>query len=323
MRALFGILLACLAPVLGASSALAQDSWPSRPVKIIVPFPAGGSTDIIAREVAQGLTAKFGQQFLVDNRPGAGGTVGTAAVAKSPGDGYTFLVTASHHTIVPSLYPQITYDPLKDLRGVSLLVTVPVVVVAHPSVPIKTVKDLIAYDKSHPGKLNYGSSGAGGVNHLSAELFNYLANTRLTHIAYKGTAPAMQDLIAGHVQIMFDAILTSLPHIRSGAIKPIALTGTRPSPLFPGLPTVADSGLPGYETSAWVAMFAPAGTPPEIITQVSDEARRVLSQPAFKERQQSQGVEIAASTPQELDDVVKAEIPKWSTLIKKVGVTAE
>lgn len=320
MRALFGVLLACLAVVAGVPSASAQDGWPNRPVKIVVPFPAGGSTDIIAREIAQGLTTKFGQQFIVDNRPGAGSTLGTTAVAKAPGDGYTFLVTSSHFSIVPSLYPQLNYDPLKDLQSVSMLVNIPVIVVANPSLPVKTIKDLIAYDKSHPGKLNFGSSGAGGVNHLSGELFNHLAGTRLTHIAYKGTAPAMQDLIAGHVQIMFDAILTSLPHIRSGTIKPIAWTGAKPSPVLPDLPTVAASGLPGYATASWLAMFAPAGTPPDIVTKVNDEVRRILNQPAIKERQQSLGVEIVASTPEQLDAVVKSEISTWSTLIKKVGV---
>jgi tripartite-type tricarboxylate transporter receptor subunit TctC len=322
-RALTGILLACLASIMGTSVALAEDAWPNRPVKIIVPFPAGGSTDIVARELAHGLTAKFGQQFLVENRPGAGSTVGTAAAAKSPADGYTFLVTSSHYSIVPSLYKQLTYDPLKDLKGVSLLVDIPVIVVANPSVPFGTVKELIAYDKSHPGKLNFGSSGSGGVNHLSGELFNFLAGTHLTHIAYKGTAPAMQDLIAGHVQLMFDAILTSLPHIRTGAIKPIAWTGAKPSAVLPNLPTVASAGLSGYETASWLALFAPTGTPPDIIAKVGDEVRRILNQPAIRERQESQGVAIVASTPQQLDDTVKSEISKWSALIKKAGVKVE
>jgi tripartite-type tricarboxylate transporter receptor subunit TctC len=317
------MLLACLATILGASVALAEDAWPNRPVKIIVPFPAGGSTDIVAREIAHGLTAKFGQQFLVENRPGAGSTVGTAAAAKSPADGYTFLVTSSHYTIVPSLYRQLTYDPLKDLTGVSLLVDIPVIVVANPSVPFGTVKELIAYDKSHPGKLNFGSSGSGGVNHLSGELFNFLAGTHLTHIAYKGTAPAMQDLIAGHVQIMFDAILTSLPHIRTGAIKPIAWTGAKPSAVLPNLPTVASAGLSGYETASWLALFAPTGTPSDIIAKVGDEVRRILNQPAIRERQEALGVAVVASTPQQLDATVKSEIPKWSALIQKAGVKVE
>ncbi len=323
MRALIAILLTCLAQVIVVPAASAQDGWPKRPVKIIVPFPAGGSTDIVAREIAQGLTAKFGQQFLVENRPGAGSTVGTAAVAKAPGDGYTFLVTSSHFAIVPSLYENLTYDPLKDLKGVSLLVNIPVILVATPSAPFKTVAELIEYDKKNPGKLNFGSSGAGGVNHLSGELFNHMAGTKLTHIAYKGTAPAMQDLMAGHVQIMFDAISTSLPNIRAGHIKAIAWTGAKPSPVLPELPTVAASGLPGYDTTSWLAMFAPAGTPQEIVTKVSDEVRQILNQPTVKERQVAQGVEIVASTPQQLDAIVQTEMPKWSALIKKIGVKAE
>lgn len=323
MRALIGILLACLAQALAIPTASAQDGWPNRPVKIIVPFPAGGSTDIVAREIAQGLTAKFGQQFLVENRPGAGSTVGTAAVAKAPGDGYTFLVTSSHFAIVPSLYENLTYDPLKDLKGVSLLVNIPVILVASPSAPFTTVRELIEYDKKNPGKLNFGSSGAGGVNHLSGELFNHMAGTKLTHIAYKGTAPAMQDLMAGHVQIMFDAISTSLPNIRAGHIKAIAWTGAKPSAVLPDLPTVAAAGLPGYDTTSWLAMFAPASTPQEIVTKVSEEVRQILSQPAVKERQVAQGVEIVASTPDQLDATVRTEMPKWSALIKMVGVKAE
>ncbi|WP_421998518.1 tripartite tricarboxylate transporter substrate binding protein [Reyranella sp.] len=323
MRALIGLLMACLAPLLGLSSARAEAPWPDRPVKIVVPFPAGGSTDIVARELAQGLTAKFGQQFLVENKPGAGSTLGTASVAKAPPDGYTFLVTSSHYSIVPSLYPHLGYDPLKDLAGVALLVNIPVILVANPAVPAKTVKELIAYDKAHPGKLNFGSSGAGGVNHLSGELFNHMAGTHLTHIPYKGTAPAMQDLMAGNVQLMFDAISTSLPNIKAGTIKPIAWTGPKASPVLPDLPTISGSGLPGYETASWLAMFAPAGTPPDIISKVSEEVRRILDQPTVRQRQQAQGVEIVASTPQQLDAVVRTEIPKWSNLIKTVGVKIE
>lgn len=323
MRAFIGVLLACLAQAIAITGASAQDGWPNRPVKIIVPFPAGGSTDIVAREIAQGLTAKFGQQFIVENRAGAGSTVGTAAVAKAPGDGYTFLVTSSHFSIVPSLYETLPYDPHKDLKGVSLLVNIPVILVATPSAPFKTVAELIEYDKKNPGKLNFGSSGAGGVNHLSGELFNYMAGIKLTHIAYKGTAPAMQDLMAGHVQIMFDAISTSLPNIRAGHIKAVAWTGAKPSPVLADLPTVAASGLPGYDTTSWLAMFAPAGTPQEIVNKVSDEVREILNQPAVKERQLAQGVEIVASTPQQLDATVQAEMPKWSALIKKIGVKAE
>jgi len=323
MRILITVLLALIAPLSSMSIASANSDWPSRIVKIIVPFPAGGSTDIIAREVAQGLTAKFGQSFIVENRPGAGSTVGTAAVARAPADGYTFLITSSHFAIVPSLYEQLQYDPARDLKGVSLLVNIPVILVATPSLPVKSVKELIEYDKRSPGKLNFGSSGAGGINHLSGELFNNMAGTNLVHIPYKGTAPAMQDLLSGNIQIMFDAISTSLPNIKAGLIKPIAWTGAKPSPALPELPTIGDSGLPGYNTTSWLAMFAPAGVPPDLIAKISREINVILNKPEVKERQISQGVEIVASTPQELDRIVETEMPKWSAFVKLIGIKAE
>lgn len=323
MRLLITILFALTAQLSSIGIASAVSDWPNRIVKIIVPFPAGGSTDIIAREVAQGLTTKFGQPFIVENRPGAGSTVGTAAVARSPADGYTFLITSSHYAIVPSLYESLQYDPAQDLKGVSLLVNIPVILVATPSLPVKSVKELVAYDKSNPGKLNFGSSGAGGINHLSGELFNNMAGTKLVHIPYKGTAPAMQDLLSGNIQIMFDAISTSLPNIKAGLIKPIAWTGAKPSPALPDLPTIGNSGLPGYDTTSWLAMFAPAGTPPEVIAKISDEIRATLNKPDVKERQTSQGVEIVASSPQELDRIVATELPRWYAFVKKIGVKAD
>jgi tripartite-type tricarboxylate transporter receptor subunit TctC len=311
----FAFMLLGQTALIGGASA----AWPDHPVKIVVPFPAGGSTDIVAREVAQGLSEKFGQPFVVENRAGAGSTAGTTFVARSEGDGYTFLVTSSHFSIVPSLYA-LQYDPQKDIRGVSLLVNIPVILVANPNVPAANVKELIAYDKSNPGKLNFGSSGAGGINHLSGELFNGMAGTKLVHIPYKGTAPAMTDLIAGNVQLMFDAISTSLPNIRAGLIKPIAWTGAKPSAVLPNLPTIAASGIPGYDTTSWLAMFAPASTPSDIVEQVSAEVKVILNRPDVRARQEAQGVEIVASTPKQLDDTVAREIPRWSALIKKLGL---
>ncbi|GAP38064.1 tripartite tricarboxylate transporter substrate binding protein [Piscinibacter sakaiensis] len=298
-------------------------AWPAQPVKIVVPFPPGGSTDLIAREIAQGLAAKFGQAFVVENRAGAASTLGTALVAKAPGDGYTFLVTSSHFAIVPSLYEKLPYEPLKDLRGVSMLVNLPVILVATPALPANTVKELIAYDRQHPGKLSFGSSGNGGVNHLSGELFNALAGTRLNHIPYKGAAPAMQDLIGGHVQVMFDAVSTALPHIRSGAIKAIAWTGPQRSAMLPDLPTVAEAGVPNYASSSWLAMFAPAGTPTDIVRKVSEQVRVTLNQPAVREKQAALGVEIVASTPEQLDGTVRQEMTKWGELVRRIGVKAD
>lgn len=305
-----------------AAGANAQAPWPSQPVKIIVPFPAGGSTDLTARDVAQALSAKFGQPFVVENRPGAGSTVGTAAVAKAPADGYTFLVTSSHFSIVPGLYGKLPYDP-KELKGVSLLVNLPVILVATPSLPVKNVRELIDYAKKNPSKVSFGSSGAGGVNHLSGELFNSLAGTKLEHIPYKGTAPAMQDLIGGHVQLMFDAISTSLPNIRAGLIKPLAWTGATRAPVLQDLPTIAESGVPGYASTSWLAMFAPAGTPNDIVRKVSDEIRVALNKPELKEKQTRLGINVITSTPEELDATVRSETAQWGDLIRKIGVKAE
>jgi len=318
------VLMLCLGTLLVLSSgAGAQEKWPSQTVRIIVPFPAGGSTDLTAREVAQGLASEFGGTFIVENRAGAGSTLGTASVAKSPADGYTFLITSSHYSIVPSLYENLQYDPAKDLKGVSLLVNLPVILVATPKLPVRNVKELIEYDRSNPGKLNFGSSGAGGVNHLSGELFNAMASTKLVHVPYKGTAPAMQDLLGGHVQLMFDAISTSLPSIRSGSIKALAWTGARRAAILPDLPTIAESGVPGYDTTSWLAMFAPTGTPDDIVQKVSAAVRKVLNQPALKEKQAALGIEVVASTPAELDQTVRTEMEKWSALIKKLGIKAE
>lgn len=319
--------VACLVLLLlfqagGATFADAQADWPNRTVRIIVPFPAGGSTDIIAREVAHGLSEKFGQSFIVDNRPGAGSTLGTSEVARALGDGYTFLITSSHYTIAPSLYP-ISYDPLKDLKGVSLLVNIPVILVANPEIPVNSVRDIINYDKSHPGKLNFGSSGTGGIAHLSGELFNRMASTKLVHVPYKGTSPAMQDLLAGNVQLMFDAISTSLPNIKAGLIKPIAWTGLKPSAVLPNLPTIDASGLPGYDTTSWLAMFAPAAVPNDLVTQISDEIRTILNKPDVKQRELVQGVEIAATTPKQLDDIVAVELPRWSEFVRNLDLKGD
>lgn len=316
------VALAAMACTVCTAAGAAPSDWPNRPVKIIVPFPAGGSTDIVAREVAQGLTTKFGQTFIVENRPGAASTVGTADVARSPADGYTFLITSSHFAIVPGLYKKLPYDP-KSLKGVSLLVNLPVILVATKSLPVKTVQDLIAYDKKNPGKANFGSSGAGGVNHLSGELFNALAHTSLTHIPYKGTAPAMQDLIGGHVQLMFDAISTSLPNIQAGLIKPIAWTGSKRAAILPDLPTIAESGVPGYSSTSWLAMLAPAGVPADIVHRVSAAVRETLNQPAMRKQQEATGAEVVASTPEVLDETIRVETPKWSELIQKIGIKAE
>lgn len=318
----FSMLLVLASGMAAAGPSMADSDWPNKMVKIVVPFPAGGSTDLLARDIAHSLTKKLGETFIVENKPGASSTIGTHEVARSAPDGYTFLVTSSHFAIVPSLYKDLPYKP-SELRGVSLLVNLPVVMVASTTAPVNSVQDVIDYDKKNPGKLNFGSSGAGGVNHLSGELFNSMANVSLTHVPYKGAAPAMQDLIGGHVQFMFDAISTSLPHIKAGRIKALAWTGKERSAVLPDLPTIDESGVPGYQSTSWLAMFAPAGVPSEIIQRMSKEVSAALNQPELKERLQSQGAEVVSSTPEELDKIVQEDGRKWSELIEQIDLKLE
>ena len=314
--------LAALIVAALAISAQAQ-SWPNKPVKIILPFPPGGSTDLLAREVALGLTTANGQQFVVENKPGAASTLGTAFVAKAPPDGYTFLFTSSHYAIVATLYKNLPYDAKKDLAPVSMVADIPVVLVANAAVPAKSVQELIALAKAKPGTLNFASSGAGGVAHLSGELFKALAGVDLRHVPYKGGAPAMQDLLGGHVQLMFDAISTSLPNIRAGKLHALAWTGKTRSPILPDLPTIAESGVPGYASAAWFAMFAPAGTPKDIIQKLSAQVKAIVSNAALRERQLGLGVDLVGSTPEALEAQLSEEIVKWAKVIKDSGAQAE
>jgi len=314
--------LAALIVAALAISAQAQ-SWPNKPVKIILPFPPGGSTDLLAREVALGLTTANGQQFVVENKPGAASTLGTAFVAKAPPDGYTFLFTSSHYAIVATLYKNLPYDAKKDLAPVSMVADIPVVLVANAAVPAKSVQELIALAKAKPGTLNFASSGAGGVAHLSGELFKALAGVDLRHVPYKGGAPAMQDLLGGHVQLMFDAISTSLPNIRAGKLHALAWTGKTRSPILPDLPTIAESGVPGYASAAWFAMFAPAGTPKDIVQKLSAQVKTIVANPALRERQLGLGVDLVGSTPEALEAQLSEEIVKWAKVIKDSGAQAE
>ena len=315
MRFLAALLL-CL-----ATQALAQ-GYPNRPVKIVVPFPPGGSTDLMAREVARGLTEALGQPFVVENRGGAGSTIGTTAVAKSANDGYTLLFASSHYAIVPGLYKDLTYDPVKDMAPISLVCNVPVVLVVNPAVPAKDVKELIAYTKANPAKVNYASSGSGGVAHLSAEMFNSMAGVKMTHVPYKGGGPAMTDLLGGQVQVFFDGVSTSMPHIRAGTLKPLAWSGKKRVSVLPNLPTVAESGVPGFSSDAWFAMFAPAGTPKDIIEKVSRETAKIVQRPEFRARQLDLGLDMVGSTPAEMEAFLAEELAKWGKVIRDSGATA-
>ncbi|MEO8203045.1 MAG: tripartite tricarboxylate transporter substrate binding protein [Betaproteobacteria bacterium] len=322
MRALLRLLLAA-AVLVFAGSALAQ-TWPSKPVRLIVPYPPGGSADILARAIGQKLAERLGQQVVIDNRPGAGTAIGAEATAKAAADGYTVMLgTVSSHAINPALTPGLKYDPVKDFAPVSLVASIPFALIVHPSLPVHSVKELIALAKSKPGALNFSSAGTGTSNHLAGELFKSMTGTFMVHIPYKGSAPALTDLIGGQVQLMFDLVLTTAPHVKSGAVRALAVTGRERSAALPGVPTVAESGVPGYEVSAWFGIFAPAGTPAAVIGTLNAETVKALRQPDLRDRMASQGAEPVTSTPEQFAAYVKEELAKWTRVVKASGMKVD
>lgn len=316
MKRFFAVLL--LLPCL----AFAQ-GYPARPVRILVPYPPGGATDVMARTVAQKLSEMWQQAAVVENKPGASGTVGSEIVARSAADGYTLLLQGTQHAINLSLYKQLPFDTLRDFAPVAYIASAPFLLVLHPSVPANSVNELIAYIKARPGGLNYGSSGVGGGAHLAGEIFKTSAGVQLTHIPYKGAAPAMADLLGGQVTMVFDPIPTSITQVRAGRIKAIAITSARRSALMPELPTVAESGLPGFEVAAWFGLYAPAATPKDIVAKLNADVNRVLQLPEVKEKFAALGAE---SNPMNTDQFalhLRAEIAKFAKAIKDSGATAE
>ena len=302
--------------------ALAQ-SFPTRPVRIIVPFPPGGATDVMARVIAQKLSESWGQQAVVENKPGASGTIGSDLVAKSVADGYTLLLQGTQHAINLSIYKQLPYDTLRDFTPVAYIAAAPFLLVLHPSVPANSVTELIAYIKAKPGGVNYGSSGVGGAAHLAGEMFKTAAGVQLTHIPYKGAAPAMADLLGGQVPMVFDPIPTSLPHVRGGRIKVLAITSAQRTPLMPEVPTVAESGLPGFEVAAWFGLYAPAATPADIVGKLNADVNRVLQLPEVKEKFAALGADSAPMTTDQFAVHLRTEIAKFAKAIKDSGAKAE
>jgi tripartite-type tricarboxylate transporter receptor subunit TctC len=281
-----------------------------------VPFSPGGGTDLIARLIAQKLTQSLGSTFIVENRPGAGGTVGTAIVAKSPPDGYTLLVVSSSHGINPSVYRSLPYDTMRDLAPVSLLMSGPALLVTHPSVPAKSVKALVALARAQPGALTFGSAGVGTPPHLGGELFKILAKVDMTHVPYKGNAAAFIDLVAGEISLMFPNIVSGLPHVKQGRLRAMAVSSKQRSAIAPEIPTVAESGLPGYEMGSWYGFVAPGGTPVPIIARLQQETAKALQLPDVKEKLTTQGVEAIGSTPDEFRKFLQAEIAQWGKVIR-------
>jgi tripartite-type tricarboxylate transporter receptor subunit TctC len=321
-RHLTGIL--ALALLGSAPAAWAQASpYPDKPVKLVVPYPPGGPTDIVARVVAQKLQDALGQPFVVENRPGAGGNPGAEAVARSAPDGYTLVVATTAHAINPSLFSKLSYQLMKDFAPVSQLTAGPLVIVAHPALPANNVKELIALAKSKSGGLNFGSSGNGQSTHLSAELFSAMAGVKMSHVPYKGSAPALTDVMAGQTDLMFDTMLSALPHVKAGKLKALAVTSAQRSPVAPDVPTVAEGGLPGYEAIAWNGLLAPAGTPAPVVAKLNAELKKVLESPDVKQRFEAQGFTPMWNSPTDYRAFMQAEVDKWAKVVKTSGATVD
>lgn len=309
-----------------SANAMAQSaaSYPSKPIRIVVPFTAAGTTDIVARAVGADMARVFGQAVAIENRAGAGGNLGSDVVAKAAPDGYTLLVGAvSPQAINVSLYSNMPYDVMRDFEHISLLAAVPNLLEVHPGVPVKTVKELIEYARARPGKLAYASSGSGTSIHLSAELFKAMTGVDMLHIPYKGSAPAVADLMAGQVQLMFDNLPSSIQQVRAGKLRAIAVTSLRRSPVLPDVPTIAESGLPGYEASSWFGMHAPAKTSKDIVNKLHATVAKALRTPEMIERFTSLGADPVGNTPEQFTEFVRDEIVKWAKVVKASGAKVE
>ncbi len=314
---------AALALVLFAGAAVAQ-SWPARPVRLISPFAPGGGADITSRAVAQKLAASLGQQVIVDNRGGAGGMLGVDLAAKSPPDGYTLVMgTIGPIAINPSLLSKMPYDPIRDLAPISQAAVAVNVLVVHPSLPVKSVKEFIALAKSRPNDLNYGSSGSGAADHLAGELFNAMVGVKMAHIAYKGGAPAMLDLVGGNVQLVFSTLSTATAAIEGNRVRALAVAGSQRFPGMPDLPTMSEAGLKGFEVNNWYGLFAPAGTPKDIIARVSADAAKALAMADVKKRLMDSGIIAVSSTPEAFAAYIRAETDKWGKVIRSANIKAD
>ncbi|KAA0181037.1 tripartite tricarboxylate transporter substrate binding protein [Cupriavidus cauae] len=309
-----GIAMMALGP------AAAQEPWPSRPVTIVVPFPAGGGTDAFARPLAAQLSKQLGKQFVIDNRGGAGGTVGASLASKAAPDGYTIFIGGAHHVIAPSFYKKLDYDIEKDFVPITVIAQPPQVVVVNPTkVQARTLQELIAYARQNPGKLNYGSAGNGSSHHLAGELFKIQTKTFITHIPYKGAGPALSDLIAGQVDMVFDGLGSSAQHIRGGRIRALAVAAPKRSPAFPDVPTAAEAGVPNYEVSTWYALWVPKNTPKEISDKLYAEVNKALNTPELKQIWLNNGSETPSYTPDQFAQFQRAEIKRWAQVVQQSG----
>ena len=312
--------LACVASTL--SLAAHGQNYPVKPVRIVVTFTPGGPTDIQGRMLGEKLAQRMGQQFIIDNRGGAGGNIGMDVAAKSPPDGYTLVFsTVGTWAVNPHLY-KLPYDVLKDFAPITQVSTAPGALIVHPSVPVKSVKELLALARKRPGELNYGSSGVGGFGHICGELFTVMTGTKMTHIPYKSSGPALTDLMGGQIQVLFNNLISTTPHVKSGRVRGLATTGAKRSLALPDLPTLDEAGLKGYENSSWSAVAAPAGTPPAIIARLHKEFMEILRMPDIQKRHAEVGAEIIASTPEQYHAYLKSELAKFAKLVKAAGIKA-
>jgi tripartite-type tricarboxylate transporter receptor subunit TctC len=316
------LLLALALTLAAAGNALAQ-AWPNKPVKIIFGFPAASATDVVARAVGQKLSERWGQPVVIDNRPGAGGNLGSEIAAKLPPDGYNIFFGTVANAISTSYYSKLNYDYLKDFTPITLVATTPLVLAVNPSVPVKNVKELVAYLKANPGKVDFGSGGPGTSNHLAGEMFKAATGTDMTHVPYKGTPAAYMDLMSGRISLMFDNIVAVMPHVKSGALKPIAVTSANRATSLPDVPTVAESGIPGFEAVSWIGALVPAGTPREIVDKIHTDIVAVLRMPDVQEKLAASGAVVVGNTQQQFAAWNRNEIDKWAKAVKASGAKGD
>jgi tripartite-type tricarboxylate transporter receptor subunit TctC len=315
--------LALFAAALTTPFAAAATDYPNKPVKILFGFPAASATDVIARATGQKLSEKWGQPVVIDNRPGAGGNLGSELAAKQPADGYTIFFGTVANAISTSYYTKLNYDYLKDFTPITLVATTPLVLVANPAVPVNSVKELIAYAKANPGKLNFGSGGLGTSNHLAGEMFKSATGADLVHVPYKGTPAAYADLMSGRISLMFDNIVAAMPHIKSGKLKPIAVTSAKRAPSLPEVPTVAEAGIPGFEAVSWIGALVPAGTPKDIVDKLHTDLVAVLRMQDLQEKLSPLGAFVVGSTQEQFAAWNRNEIAKWAKAVKDSGAKGD
>jgi tripartite-type tricarboxylate transporter receptor subunit TctC len=303
--------------------AYGADPYPSKPVRVITPAPAGGNADAVARTVFERVSAQLGQPFVIENRPGAGGNIGTEMAVGQPADGYTMVEIITANTINATLYPNLTFDLMRDFTPVALAAEMPLILVVHPSVPVKNVKELIEYARKNPGKLNYASAGNGTGGHVAAELFKTMANLDIQHVPYKGATPAVTDLIGGRVELFFDGMPSALQHVQAGRLRVLAITSSRRSATIPDVPTVSESGLPGFDVNLWLGFMAPAGTPADVVKKLNASINDAVQSPTVRERFAKMGLEPAPRSPEAFGALITREIARWAEIIRKSGARVD